>query len=131
MKKIIAGILVVLALGTYFWWSITKGSTTTTVPTPTTTTYKDGSYTGAVADAFYGPLQVTTTIQGGVITDITYPQFPDGPETTKQKSAMSLPILKSEAITVQSAQVDIVSGATQTSEAFQQSLGSALAQAQS
>jgi len=40
-----------------------------------------------------------------------------------------MPSLKQEAIQTQSAQVDIVSGATQTSQAFIQSLASALTKA--
>ena len=42
-----------------------------------------------------------------------------------------MPNLKQEAITAQNAQVDIVSGATDTSNAFMQSLSSALSQAKS
>jgi uncharacterized protein with FMN-binding domain len=44
-------------------------------------------------------------------------------------AAEALPILKQEAIAAQSANVSIVSGATQDSQAFQQSLGAALAEA--
>ena len=44
-------------------------------------------------------------------------------------NGQAMPMLTSEAVQVQSANVDIVSGATFTSQAFQQSLGSALAQA--
>lgn len=90
--------------------------------------YKDGTYTGAVADAFYGNLQATVTIQGGMITDVTFPQAPSNGHSG-EVSAQALPILKQEAITAQSANVNIVSGATQDSQAFQQSLASALAQA--
>lgn len=90
--------------------------------------YKDGTYTGAVTDAFYGNLQVTATIQGGVITNVIFPQAPSGGHSG-EVSAQALPILKQEAITVQSANVNIVSGATQDSQAFRQSLASALAQA--
>jgi uncharacterized protein with FMN-binding domain len=40
--------------------------------------YKDGTYTGSVADAFYGNLQAVVTIQGGMITNVTFPQAPSG-----------------------------------------------------
>ena len=40
--------------------------------------YKDGTYTGIVADAFYGKLQAVATIQNGMITDVTFPQAPSG-----------------------------------------------------
>jgi uncharacterized protein with FMN-binding domain len=92
--------------------------------------YKDGTYTGTVANAFYGNLQAVVTISGGMITDVTFPQAPSGGHSS-QVSAFALPALKQEAIAAQSANVNIVSGATQDSQAFQQSLASALAQAKS
>lgn len=100
--------------------------------TPTTTTgqYKNGTYTGAVADAFYGNLQVKAIIQGGALTGITFLQEPSGGHSGRV-SAIALPQLTQEAVAAQSANVDIVSGATQVSQAFQQSLASALAQAKS
>jgi uncharacterized protein with FMN-binding domain len=92
--------------------------------------YKDGTYPGIVADAFYGKLQTVVTIQGGMITDVTFPQAPSGGHSG-EVSAQALPILKQETIATQSANVNVVSGATQDSQAFQQSLASALAQAKS
>jgi len=92
--------------------------------------YKDGTYTGPVADAIYGQLQIQVTISGGKITEVSWPVYPNSPGHTSQVSAAALPTLKQEAIASQSANVNIVSGATQTSEAFQQSLATALTQAQ-
>ncbi len=91
--------------------------------------YKDGTYTGSLADAFYGQLQVIAVIQGGKLSNITFPQYPSNPGHTIDESRTSLPVLAQEAVAAQSANVNIVSGATQTSQAFQQSLASALAQA--
>ena len=105
-----------------------SGNPPSNSPSATAGQYKDGTYTGAVADAFYGNLQATVTIQGGMITDVTFPQAPSNGHSG-EVSAQALPILKQEAITAQSANVNIVSGATQDSQAFQQSLASALAQA--
>lgn len=90
--------------------------------------YKDGIYTGSVADAFYGKLQAVVTIQGGKITNVTFPEAPSGGHSS-DVSAFALPALAQEAIAAQSANVNIVSGATQDSQAFQQSLAAALAQA--
>ncbi len=151
MKKIIVAVVLIVAIGGFAYWSSTKmpaapvtstepvtsgtgGNDTanpSTAATTTSTTYKDGTYTGAVADAFYGNLQVSATIAGGKLTDITFLQQPNTPQESVEVNAKSSPILKSEAIAAQSAKVDIVSGATQSSEAFQQSLASALTQAQS
>jgi uncharacterized protein with FMN-binding domain len=102
----------------------------TGIPTASGGQYKDGIYTGSVADAFYGNLQVTVTISGGAITDVTFPQAPSGGHSG-DVSATALPELRQEAIAAQSANVNVVSGATQDSQAFQQSLASALAQAKS
>jgi uncharacterized protein with FMN-binding domain len=91
--------------------------------------YTDGTYTGSLADAIYGKLQVTVTISNGMITNVTFPVYPNSPGHTSQVSASALPQLEQEAIASQSANVNIVSGATQDSQAFQQSLAAALAQA--
>lgn len=102
---------------------------TTPTPKPAAGAYKDGSYTGSVADAFYGKVQVKATIKGGLITNVAFLQYPNGSGHTQEVNQYAMPLLTQEALKIQSANVDIVSGATQTSEAFQQSLGSALVQA--
>jgi len=91
--------------------------------------YKDGTYTGSVADAFYGGVQVAAVISGGRLTDVQILQYPTDRGHSAQIGQQAMPILKSEAIASQSANVDIVSGATQDSQAFEQSLQSALSQA--
>ena len=91
--------------------------------------YKDGSYTGSAADAFYGNIQVQVTISGGKITDVQFLQYPSDRSTSIAINSQAMPYLKQEAIQAQSANVDIVSGATDSSQAFQESLQSALAQA--
>jgi uncharacterized protein with FMN-binding domain len=93
--------------------------------------YKSGSYTGSVADAFYGNVQVKAVISGGKITDVEFLQFPNDSPNSQSINAEAVPALKQEALQSQSASVNIVTGATQTSEAFIQSLSSALNQAQS
>src|SRR5581483_632873 len=112
----------------------TQGSSfLTNTPTPTASgnppaksTYKDGTYTGIVTDAFYGPYQVQAVISGGKISDIVFLQYPNDRGTSREINSQAMPLLKQEAITAKSARVDIVSGATQSSGAFQQSLQSAL-----
>ena len=112
------------------------GTTTTdTTPTSTTTTttttvanalYKDGQYDGLVADAYYGNVQVRAIIQGGKLTDVQFLSYPSDRSQSREINSYALPILKSEAIKAQSAQVNIVTGATNTSNAFINSLSSAL-----
>ncbi len=105
-------------------------ASSTAVAAPTSGQYKDGNYTGSVADAFYGKVQVAVAIKSGRITNVAFPVYPNNPGHTIQESETQLPVLAQEAIAAQSANVNIVSGATQTSQAFQQSLASALAKAQ-
>lgn len=107
----------------------TSGGTTTGGSGTTAGAFKDGTYTGSVADAIFGALQVKITVQGGALTDITFPQYPNDSGHTREVSNSSLPILRQEAISAQSANVHVVSGATQTSDAFKESLASALSQA--
>ena len=103
-------------------------------PTPSSNSYsssqyKDGNYTGSTADAYYGNVQVAVTIMGGKITDVKFLQYPDTHSTSVEINQQAIPYLKQEAIQAQSANVQIISGATFTSQAFQQSLQAALSQA--
>lgn len=91
--------------------------------------YKDGTYQGDVADAFYGNVQVAVTISGGKITDVTFLQYPNDRSTSIEINTQAMPFLKQEALAAQSANVDIVTGASQTSRAFIESLTSALSKA--
>ncbi len=91
--------------------------------------YKDGTYTGSVANAFFGNVQVQATVSGGKITDVQFLQYPNTHSYSIYVNSQAMPYLTQEAIQTQSANVNIVSGATQTSQAFQQSLASALSQA--
>ena len=113
----------------------TSGGTqpvTTVAPVPATKPqerYVDGTYTGSAADAYYGTVQVSAVVKNGKLSKVSLLQYPNDRDESQQISNRSLPVLESEAIQSQSAQVNGVSGATQTSEAFTQSLASALAKA--
>ncbi len=107
--------------------------TNTPVP-PTATTqqtgqYKDGVYTGPTVDAFYGLVQVQATVQSGKLADVQFLQFPNDRRTSQMINRQAMPWLVQEAIQAQSAYVNIISGATLTSEGFAQSLYAALNQA--
>ncbi len=95
----------------------------------TVTNYKDGEYTGDAVDAYYGNVQVKAVIRGGKITDVQFLDYPQDRRNSININTRAMPNLKTEVIQAQSASVDIVSGATQTSKAFIQSLQSALAKA--
>lgn len=103
----------------------------TSTPIPQAGQYRDGQYTGDVADAFYGNIQVQVAVSGGKISDVIFLQYPNDRGTSIEINSQAMPYLKQEAIAAQSANVDIVTGATQSSLAFKQSLQSALVKAKS
>ncbi|HEU5373968.1 MAG TPA: FMN-binding protein [Ktedonobacteraceae bacterium] len=92
--------------------------------------YKDGTYTGSVADAQWGDIQIQLVIQQGKIANITFLQYPNERNRSVEINNYADPQLVTEAIQAQSATVDIITGATDSSEAFMQSLADALSQAQ-
>jgi len=110
----------------------TGSAPATSTPITTTTPssqYKDGTYTGSVANAYYGNVQVQATIQSGKITAVNFLQTPDENPNSIYVNQAATPYLKQEAIQAQSSKVSTITGATFTSQAFTQSLASALSQA--
>ncbi len=91
--------------------------------------YRNGIYTGSPADAYYGTVQVQVTVAGGKITDVAFLNYPQDRGTSRSINSYAMPQLTQEAIQSQSANVSGVSGASDTSAAFRQSLASALSQA--
>jgi uncharacterized protein with FMN-binding domain len=85
--------------------------------------------TGTVADTSYGPMQVQIVLTGQRITKVNVLQQTDSGQESSQIDSFSLPKLTSETLTVQSARIDTVSGATATSQGYIQSLQSAIDQA--
>ena len=90
------------------------------------TGYKNGTYTGPVTNAYYGNVQVQVLIQNGKIANVQFLDFPHDRRTSQEINAQAMPWLTQEAIQAQSANINIISGATLTSEAFANSLQSAL-----
>ncbi|WP_032918361.1 FMN-binding protein [Mesorhizobium erdmanii] len=93
--------------------------------------FADGTYIGPVTDAYYGLMQIQASIQGGRLTSLKVLKYPSDRRTSVNINRQALPMLRDEAISAQSANVDIISGATLTSRAFRQSLAGALKQASS
>lgn len=81
--------------------------------------------TGPIVSTRFGPVQVQVTLAGSTITDVTAIELPSG-RRSGQISGYAAPILHDEALQAQSAKVDIVSGATYTSLAYERSLQAAL-----
>jgi uncharacterized protein with FMN-binding domain len=91
--------------------------------------YKDGAFIGDPAEILWGTVQVRAVIQGGKITDVQFLQMPFDRQRSVEITELAKPILKTEAIKSQNAQVDVVTSATLTSFGFRESFGSALAKA--
>ncbi|GAA1564340.1 MULTISPECIES: FMN-binding protein [Kribbella] len=84
--------------------------------------------TGDVAQTQWGPVQVQLTEQAGKITAVSVVQYPNGNHRDAEINQYALPILINETVQAQSAQIDMVSGATVTSDGYIRSLQSALDQ---
>jgi len=84
-----------------------------------------GIFKGQVVSMPYGYVQVQVTIAGGKITDVRALEMPIGGHSGRIATFVA-PILRSEALAAQSANINIISGATYTSEAYAMSLQSAL-----
>lgn len=92
--------------------------------------FKNGTYTGSSVFNGYGTVQVAAVISSGKLTDVKILQVPSDRRSI-QITRYSTPTLIQEAVSTQSSSVDYVSGATATSDAFSQSLSTALSQAKS
>lgn len=97
-----------------------------TAAPPASGTAAGGTFTGDAADTRFGPVQVQITIAGGRITGAQAVQYPQESGRDVRINSEAVPELNQEALQAQSAQIDTVSGATYTSEGYQQSLQSAI-----
>ena len=105
-------------------------STTTSSSTSSSnSTMKDGTYTGKSTSTEWGDVQVKITVASGKITQITVLKHPTGGKSDEINSR-SLPTYKQEALAAQSANINQVSGATETYKGFTGSLQSAINQAE-
>jgi uncharacterized protein with FMN-binding domain len=85
-----------------------------------------GTYPGSVVQTRFGSVQVQITVQAGKITDITALQLTDAERKSVQISNRAAPLLRAEVLQSQSADVQTISGATVTSDAYLNSLQAAL-----
>lgn len=90
--------------------------------------YADGVQLGTAEYTEWGNVQVEVTIGDGVIVDVAAVEYPTG-RRSSEINDQAVPILEAQAIALQSADLDIVSGATYTSRAYADSLQAALDQA--
>jgi uncharacterized protein with FMN-binding domain len=104
----------------------TKAAAPTVKPTATPTTR---TIAGRVVNEQFGGVQATITVKGTKITNVAISAPQDNPHSAAVNT-QAVPLLQSETLQAQSANVNTISGATLTSEAYIQSLQSALKSAQ-
>ncbi|HUY74553.1 MAG TPA: FMN-binding protein [Candidatus Dormibacteraeota bacterium] len=107
-------------------------STPSAAPSPSPSpspTGANGTFTGSDFPNRFGDVQVKVIISNGRITDVQPIQMPQDRAQSAYISQVAGPMLHDEVIQAQSAQIDIISGATYTSQSYAQSVESALQQA--
>ena len=112
----------------------TTGPDTTGAGDPTADPGGTGTGTGGGAQTYlgeavatrYGPVQVRITVVDGRITESAVTQVPWSDGKDRAINSRAVPVLNEEAVRSQSAAVDMVSGATYTSEGYAGSLQSAI-----
>lgn len=85
-----------------------------------------GTYKGTAVQTRFGVVQVQITVAAGKITDVTALQLTDEDRKSVQISNRAAPVLRSAVLAAQSADVQTVSGATVTSNAYLRSLQAAI-----
>ncbi|MFJ1793998.1 FMN-binding protein [Kitasatospora griseola] len=111
------------------------GSKSSAGPTPSpsaSSTAASGgarTVTGSAINTRYGPVQVRVTLDGSAISKIDVIQYPNRDRRDQEINSYAVPELNQEAMAAQSAHIDVVSGATYTSDGYTRSLQSALDQA--
>ncbi|MDT7845418.1 FMN-binding protein [Streptomyces justiciae] len=102
-------------------------STTEAAPAPSTSSSASGGSSsgtvvkGTTVNTEKGPVEVQVTFQGEKITAVRMLQQPNHPQTTA-----AVPKLIAATLEAQSADIDTVSGATITSDAYKESLQAAI-----
>jgi uncharacterized protein with FMN-binding domain len=101
-------------------------STSPTTTAPASTASRSAS--GSDVPYRYGEIEIEVTAAGSKITNVTILKDDATDGRSYQINSEAVPILESETMSAQSAQIDGVSGATYTSQAYVQSLQAALDQ---
>lgn len=105
--------------------SVTSATTSTSVGVAAGQ-IADGTYVGEASTNKWGTVQVQAVYQGGQLVDVEILSYPDADRKSVQINQRVLPQLIEEAVAIQSADVDSISGATYTVNSYRESLQSAI-----
>ena len=83
--------------------------------------FSDGKYTGRREYAYYGFVRVEALVNRGRLFNVRVLEYPHDNGTSRYINGVALPYLIREAVHAQSHRVDLISGATFTSVAFEKS----------
>lgn len=100
--------------------------TPTPSPTPPAPPSASRTVLGDAVQTSYGVVQVKVSLSGAKITNVSFAQLTANDDRSQQINSQAAPILLQETLNAQSAQIDGVSGASYTSQGYDQSLQSAL-----
>ncbi len=111
-------------------------ATPKSAPTKTSAAAGTKTFTGSsvrVSEGFrtFGNVQVQVTITNGKITKLVAVDYPHRDPQSSEISQYSIPVLGQEVLKAQGTNIDIVSGATYTTQSYAQSVQAALDQAKS
>jgi uncharacterized protein with FMN-binding domain len=112
--------------GTGSTGSASSGSSGTSSSSGSSSSSASGTYKGTAVQTRFGPVQVQITVANGKITDVTALQLTNTDGKSIQISNRAAPLLKSKVLAAQSADIQTVSGATITSDAYLTSLQAAI-----
>jgi uncharacterized protein with FMN-binding domain len=84
------------------------------------------SVSGAMEQYGYGELAARVTVHGGRITNVTVPLIRTAEQYSQQLASQVIPMLRNEVLSAQGANINAVSGATYTSQAYALSVQAAL-----
>ena len=87
---------------------------------------RTGQFDGPAIPTQFGDVQVRVILKAGRITDVQGLQMPFDHRTSAEISQQAQPLLHDEILQAQSANIQLLSGATYTSDAYQRSLQAAL-----
>ena len=99
---------------------------TSSAPQPSGSSATPTTYLGSAEQTRYGIVQVKITVAASHITNVSFVQLTAFDGKSARINSAAAPILLQETINAQSARIDGVSGASYTSQGYEQSLQSAL-----
>lgn len=103
----------------------------TATPSAGGTTAATNTVTGTAVNTRFGPVQVRISVANGKVTAVEAINYPNGNGRDQEINAYAIPQLNQETLQAGNASIDMVSGATYTSEGYIGSLQSALDQVSS